>query len=1162
MATIPKAYVPDFLRNAVSGSRAISLTFNDVKNTNIESTSSFIYDPYGSALKSTQQLNVDWSQLENHTFFMSAEAKVNLAFDQIVNNYPFDGTKKEIENFFENITGYESWVYDQFPKNNGQLHFSGTLVGEDTDGTLGNWVSVKDNVGGLFPEIAKNPTGESVIDSNEKSMTVEMQLFVPEGPTLSDQIIFQKLSGSVGYTLYVEPTGSTTAAQIKFIVSSGSSYLSTISEIQKGVFEHHAVTFNKELSDINYLQFFKNGSIVDESRDKVKINNFKINTSNLLIGSGSSFSDGSTTIIPGQTLSGTIDEFRLWHSARTTKQLQSYSQKAIFTDEDLKLYFKFNEPSSILVEPEESVVNSIVLDSSGNSLHTLISNFTSSLRQNATDDELSNMIYEKQYMSPILFTASPDVTSLNVDLMASASIYDKINPNLITKLIPQHYLTEGQALEGFDTLKGGSGELYDTNSLPGAAEKAGVQLLLSFLYVYARFFDEIKLFIDSFKNLKYVDYNSNETMPNNFLLDFIKEFGLTLPPMFSDATIEQYVDAENIDRDYSTSELPLRTIQNELMKRVLVNIPDILKSKGTQHSIKSFLRAVGIDPDNSLRIREYGGPTMNHIHDSRENKKEPSTMVQFITSSFVSSPYLSSSRLEPGYPEIAGNFVDSEIFNPHGISDNVNDGLLTSGSFTMESIVKYTPVNVRSMTSATQSLGQINVTGSNDSRGGLTANLVAISSSLDPRLIFYTRPGSLTTSPLAAIELPLDPSNNIFNGEKWNVSFGVQRNDDDINSRVSSSYFVRVAQQTEGIIQSFASTSSFFQEASSSLLNTNRTIDSVNNSSGSFVTIGEGREVISGSNGGGTFLYLNDTLSSPQEARTIAFSGLASNVRFWSNHITETEWKEHVRNFKSNGVLDPLTNWNYTVSNSGSYGKLRLNSLVKQFDSTADSLGVVQFLDYSENNNHLNGEGFTPDVSSTIVEIFEHSFLSPAFDEAVSNNKIRSRGFLNQSLIDETPWAATSPIYELPKSELPTDDVRFAIEFSLIDALNRDIVTMFSTYDSIENAIGNPELMYSQDYPDLDRLQNIYFNRIKHKLNFKSFFEFFKWFEMSIGTFIEQLLPRKTNFKGTNFVIESHMLERHKIEYKNNETYLSDSERDRLNDVLLIQQIAGRLNKY
>ena len=58
------------------------------KNTNLGSTSSFRYGdkPY---LVSTQQLRVDWSKFENHTFFHSAVANVNESFDRIVNFLSF-----------------------------------------------------------------------------------------------------------------------------------------------------------------------------------------------------------------------------------------------------------------------------------------------------------------------------------------------------------------------------------------------------------------------------------------------------------------------------------------------------------------------------------------------------------------------------------------------------------------------------------------------------------------------------------------------------------------------------------------------------------------------------------------------------------------------------------------------------------------------------------------------------------------------------------------------------------------------------------------------------------------------------------------------------------------------------------------------------------------
>jgi hypothetical protein len=1166
-------YVPAFLRAAVEGNRPLQLTFSDVVDTNILSTSSFIYDASDAPLKSTQQLNVDWSQFENHTFFMSAEAKVNLAFDQIINGYPFDGTKQEVEVFFEKMTGFDRWVFDNFPKFHGQLMFSGTQVGE-TASSAGSYIVVTDAAGALYPELSKTKSGISILNPKDSSLSIEMQLFLPVTATVGTQVICQKLSGSThGFSLYLSPTTSTSSVEANFSIVSGSYSLTVPCSLVKGQFNHICAVLNRETS-AHYLEFFNNSESTNVTKSRYVFGDFDIDASDFIIGSGTVLSLGSTTVTPNQTLSGTIDEFRVFHSARSAELQRQFSSKAIFAQPNLKLYYRFNEPPPPLASSDSDQANSIVIDSSGNSLHSVIQNFSNyvsvdtdgyvtgcSLRQNAALDGTSRIIFEKEETTPVLFPAYQDIIDLNADLLSSASTYDKANPNLITRLVPPHYLLEGSLFDGFEEPEGFANDAYGGSGIPGEGKMGNVQLFLSFLYIWAKFFDEMKLFIDAFSLMKSVSYDTNASMPNNFLRDLIRQFGFHMPPMFNDSTLEQYISGENIGQEISSSETPLKHVQNELLRRILINLPDVLKSKGTQHSIKVFLRAIGIDPDNSVRLREYGGPTERQLQFSRENKREVATMVQFITSSLAISPYLSASRYEPGYPEIDGTFVKQNAFPPNGVSNDPNDGLLTSGSWAVEAIVKYTPFHIAAMTSATQSLVRMCVTGSSL---GLVANLLAVSSSTDPKLILYMRPGTNVASPLLQMSMSI-PTNAIFDSDKWTISFGCDRNDS-FGSRVSSSYFLKLGNQNNGDVQYYRATASFFHELITSESNSFRTINTSSNASGSFLAIGENQTIPAGT--GNSYLYLNNTTYSDQEARVTAFTGMMSHLRFWSKGLSDIEFTEHVKNHRSLGVEDPLVNYNFVTTRSGSFGKIRLDSFGKQDDRRANAtaslgtLGTLTFLDFSQNGMHMTGTGFPIDSDTLKGELFDTSYISPYFDEAATNEKIRIRSYQNQDLVDSTPWASVAPVYEIVKSEQPSDDVRFSIEFSLIDALNRDIVTLFATLDSIDNALGAPELVFSPDYPDLERLRNIYFNRIREKLNFKGFFEFFRWFDTSIGSFIEQLVPRKTNFKGTNFTIESHMLERHKLEYFHNEIYLGESVRSRIKDVLLLQQIAGTCRKY
>ena len=58
------------------------------------------------------------------------------------------------------------------------------------------------------------------------------------------------------------------------------------------------------------------------------------------------------------------------------------------------------------------------------------------------------------------------------------------------------------------------------------------------------------------------------------------------------------------------------------------------------------------------------------------------------------------------------------------------------------------------------------------------------------------------------------------------------------------------------------------------------------------------------------------------------------------------------------------------------------------------------------------------------------------------------------------------------------DNEKFSIDFSIVSTLNEDIITIMSELKFFNDALGNPNLLYSQRYPDIDQLRKIYFNRL------------------------------------------------------------------------------------
>ncbi len=1149
----PGLFSPSFVRDLDGKISTELLSFSDIGDRHIGTTSSFRYDPPGSGLKSTQQIGVDFSKFENHTFFNSARINVNIALSKIINEFPFAGTRKEIEQFLDSLTGYQKYIYDNFPKNKGFLFFSSSYI------TINYFAGI------VFPTLSTNQTGDSVLNPHLKSMTWEMQLYLPT-ITNENQTVCQKISGSnQAISLFVSRSASTSTATLLFAAVSGSSKLETSATLTKGQFNHIAATFDRRPS-INKLQLFVAEELINESNNSINFNEIDFNVSPFTIGSGSAVAITGGTFTPQQTLSGAIDEFRFFHERRTIPQQEKYVSKEIFPDDDVVLYFKFNEPTGSIGDTITD--DSVVLDYSKNSLHSLITGFAYSLR--STSSVNSPMSNEDIDLCPVLFPQYGETQTLNSDLLISASYYDASNPNLITRLVPAHYFLEGSELEALADIDGYAiGEITGDN-LPNTAQVGQAQVLQTLLYIWAQYFDELKIYIDNFSKILNVEYDGIDAVPDILLNKVAEYYGFKLPNLFTDATFSQFVDKEEYTVDGLRKERNLQSIQNQIWRRILVNLKEIIQSKGTIHSIKSFIRTIGIDPDSNFRIREYGGMSkVSFSQLQRETRSEVSTMLDMSGSStLLTSPYLSSSRTEIGFPNIRGSYVSNNTYYPHGISNNINDGFLTSGSFAVEGIFKF-PINRKSLT--VQSLFRLQTTGSSAFiQPGLVLNVIAISGTSDAtnKIEMYTRPGAsetLSSSLLLKLELT---GVNIFDGDKWNVAFGRFRNDDYLDylseypdlskSNISSSYYLYVGKSGyDGMISNLHFTQSFFQEIfnETSYINCFQSSSTVLNVSGVYIAIG------SSSLNTGTSVsasYLNNTnIVTASNARETRFDGLVSNIRFWSKGLLLDEWKEHVRNYKSIGVKDPSVNFSFNTYHTGAWNRLRLDVSTEQNTTASNGSGIINLFDYSQNNFHMTGTNFESSVRVIDPETYYFSYLSPKFDEAATTNKVRVRSFQDENNVKEFGGVLGS-VYQVPPNEEPIDDPRFTIDFSVIDALNQDIINIFSTLDKLDNFIGEPRLQFVGSYPDLTYLRSIYFNRLTEKIKLQSFFEFFKWFDSNIGNFIFSLLKKEARFRGINFLIESHMLERAKFENMNLEQYFNiDSERNGMKRAILINNIVG-----
>ena len=148
---------------------------------------------------------------------------------------------------------------------------------------------------------------------------------------------------------------------------------------------------------------------------------------------------------------------------------------------------------------------------------------------------------------------------------------------------------------------------------------------------------------------------------------------------------------------------------------------------------------------------------------------------------------------------------------------------------------------------------------------------------------------------------------------------------------------------------------------------------------------------------------------------------------------------------------------------TGSFEKLWLDISTDQPETESNGTGGLSLTDFSQNFNATGSKagatlaGFAPLTRIIKPERFDFSFLSPNYDEMPELNKVRVAGFTQGKNLFEL-GGMPAPVYEIPKSAEPIDDTRFGIEFSIMQALDEDIMNIFATLESLDLALGAPEL--------------------------------------------------------------------------------------------------------
>ena len=1139
------------------------------------SEASWKNDPVGSGLKNTQQLDIDWSKLENHVFFSSAESKVNLAFDEIINGYPFDGTSIEKSAFRSSIGGYTKYLFDRINANKGYFKFDGTV-----------YLSIEDLTGKLAPELADS-VGETVTTKHVdlSGVTLEFWIYVPTAVSTTQQMIYQKSDTTVnpaveGISVFrsgITPGAASSPATygVTFLISSDKykSIAHTIPDIECDKWHHVAFTYHRATSErvSAYLDGFLNSSTLNH---QAELDDITLGSIDINIGKGSrhtTYNPNSeagvlTTTIPGIFV-GLLDEVRVWLGVRTIEEIKRSMHKNVSASEKLLLCYRFNEPS-FTGSPYQA--SGVVLDFSGNSLHTLITDWNgvydpkSKLQDSSGDDIATPLLLESDEENRILFPDWPATRALQEKLILDANHYDRNNPNLITKLVPQHYFE--QALE-----KQGTGQSLEDpqqvsyqniqHPIPGHGTMPSRVVIFSFLMIWANFFDDIKLWLDSFSTINKVSYDAHNQVPAQ-VITFLEDFyGINLPNPYSNEDISRFQYGENVTNELGKG-VPLSKTLDQLWRRILINLPYIIRSRGTIAGIKALMNTIGIEPDTVFRFKEYGGNLTKKLESKRIRRRRTSKYIDLKDVGYIESSPLWAWRHEPGLPDSGGAPVAQEILFQSGDITWVKPGkgpkptLYTSGSWSWEGRYKLLP------TETTASLFRI------EKGNDILANLVAMrtkdnNGTVDFNLKLFLDGHKNSSSP---IQVSL-PGVNLWDSRNWYISvineFGATNNKITLQCiRTVENY----------IVENHSGSFEYSKDSAASTLN--GTTNNYNPNIPLFQTddsnaptqdsvkwyVGESTKSYNSA-----YNQYDSSLKNTNGTKT-SYSGSISHMRFWSKALTDSEKIDHAFNpfsvstdnpaksfaFPNQPILQlvgganveiPLGKYSGNYDGTlpdGSWERLRQSFENLQEDPTPAQIAAEEFLliDTTQNNDTATVYG---DLSGIKKENMMYTITSVDFDDNSTDNKVRIRSFSDKQTAKEA-HVHHGTLTNLPM-EVGLDDRRFSIESSIIHGLNEDISNVIGDSRILNEYLGAPELEYAVDYPDLRKLNDVYFRRVVRSIDYNVMIEFQRWFNNNFASIVEQFIPYTADFLGINFIVESHMLERHKVEYKQGDVHVDIRDR-------------------
>jgi hypothetical protein len=166
--------------------------------------------------------------------------------------------------------------------------------------------------------------------------------------------------------------------------------------------------------------------------------------------------------------------------------------------------------------------------------------------------------------------------------------------------------------------------------------------MLLFLSMIGQHFDNIYFYTKSIEKSRGLGYKSKNGISDKLLFETLKSFDWNAKNLASDSKLWNYVFGKNIDGNIVNSS-PGKERTNEVWRRIVNNIPYLLKHKGTRRGVYALLSCYGI-PSSNLSILEFGGPEVTDTNRSKLVMDNITTALKMTNGSKIDFEWKNTER--------------------------------------------------------------------------------------------------------------------------------------------------------------------------------------------------------------------------------------------------------------------------------------------------------------------------------------------------------------------------------------------------------------------------------------------------------------------------------------------------------------------------------------